>query len=43
MALVATSDVGFGLMRLGAVDVEMAGVAVQAFRDIDQAMTWLRA
>jgi hypothetical protein len=42
IALVATNDVGFGLMRLGAVDLESAGVAPHTFRDVAAATAWLK-
>lgn len=42
IALVAGNDVGFGLMRLGAVDLESAGVTPYAFRDLTAALAWLR-
>jgi hypothetical protein len=41
IALVATNDVGYGLMRLGAVDLESAGVAPYVFRDVAAALAWL--
>ena len=41
LALVATSDVAFGLMRLGAVSVEQKGVDSRVFRDVAEAEAWL--
>jgi hypothetical protein len=40
-AVVASSDVHFGLSRLGSVYSESVGVEVQVFRDLDSAVTWL--
>jgi hypothetical protein len=42
-AVLATSDVNFGLSRLGAVYSEGVGVHVQVFRDRAEALAWLRA
>ena len=41
-AMVAPSDVGYGLMRLGSVVTEDAGVETAVFREIGPAMQWLR-
>ncbi len=40
-AVVAASDVHFGLSRLGSVYSESVGVEVQVFRDLESAVTWL--
>jgi hypothetical protein len=40
-AMVASSDVHFGLSRLGSVYSEGVGVDVQVFRDLESAITWL--
>ncbi|HEU4928803.1 MAG TPA: hypothetical protein VFU38_03165 [Candidatus Krumholzibacteria bacterium] len=40
-AVVAASDVHFGLSRLGSVYSETVGVEVQVFRDLESAVTWL--
>lgn len=42
LALVADSDAAFGLMRLGAIDVEQRGVDSRVFRDAVEAEAWLR-
>lgn len=42
-AVVAASDVNFGLSRLGAVYSEGVGVHVEVFRDRAQALAWLRS
>jgi len=39
--MVASSDVHFGLSRLGSVYSEGVGVDVQVFRDLESAITWL--
>ena len=41
LALVATTDVGYGLMRIGGADVDSAGVSVRTFRSVDEAIVWL--
>jgi len=41
VALVASSDVAFGLMRLGAVALEQQGVEAHVFRDAADASAWL--
>lgn len=41
MALLATADYAFGLMRMGSVIVEAEGVAAQTFRDEAEARAWL--
>lgn len=43
LALVADSDAAFGLMRLGAVDIEQHGVEASVFRKADDAEQWLAA
>ncbi|MDB4898208.1 MAG: hypothetical protein JWN53_16 [Gemmatimonadetes bacterium] len=43
LALVATSDLGFGLMRMGLARAFEYGLDGQAFRDYDKAMAWLSA
>ncbi|MCH7777340.1 MAG: hypothetical protein IH878_12505, partial [Gemmatimonadetes bacterium] len=40
---VARTDVGYGLARMYSALVEEAGIDVQAFRDMDEAMMWLQA
>jgi len=42
-AVVAASDVHFGLSRLGSVYSETVGVEVEVFRDLESAVTWLGA
>ncbi len=42
LALVADADAAFGLMRLGAVDVEQHGVDSQVFRNAGEAEAWLK-
>lgn len=42
LALLATTDLQYGQMRLGSVDVEAAGVEVWPFRDRSEALRWLR-
>jgi hypothetical protein len=39
--MVTTGDLGFGLMRLGAVAAETGGLAAEVFRDIAEARAWL--
>ncbi|MFL5562242.1 MAG: STAS/SEC14 domain-containing protein [Gemmatimonadaceae bacterium] len=41
LALVASSDAAFGLMRLGAVGLEQKGVDSRVFRDLAEAEAWL--
>jgi hypothetical protein len=41
LAVVAPGDLGFGLMRLGAVTAETGGVSTEVFRDIAAAREWL--
>ncbi len=41
-AVVAQSDLAYGLARMYSALVEEAGIDVQAFRDMDEAMTWLQ-
>jgi hypothetical protein len=41
VALVAPSDVHFGLTRLGSVYSEGVGVNAEVFRDTDSAVAWL--
>lgn len=43
LALVAVTDISYGLMRVGGADVESAGVTVRAFRKVDEAKAWLGA
>lgn len=43
LALLADSDVSFGLMRLGAVAVEQQGVETSVFRRLSDAERWLAA
>ena len=40
-AVVASSDVHFGLSRLGSVYSDTVGVEAQVFRDLESAITWL--
>ena len=42
-AIVASSDLGFGLMRLGSVVTESQGVTTHVFRDHASALAWLGA
>lgn len=42
-AVVAQTDVAYGLARMYSALVEEAGIDTQAFRDMDEAMTWLQA
>jgi hypothetical protein len=41
VAVVASSDVHFGLSRLGSVYTEGVGVDAQVFRDVESAAAWL--
>jgi len=41
VAVVASSDVHFGLSRLGSVYSESVGVEAQVFRDVESAVAWL--
>ena len=41
VAVVASSDVHFGLSRLGSVYTEGVGVEAQVFRDVESATAWL--
>ena len=41
-AVVAESDVHFGLSRLGAVYGEGVGVDAQVFRNVEDAVHWLK-
>ena len=41
LALVASSDVAYGLMRMGAVATESDGVETRVFRDSESAEQWL--
>jgi len=41
VAVVASSDVHFGLSRLGSVYTETVGVEAQVFRDVESAVSWL--
>jgi hypothetical protein len=41
LALLASTDVAYGLMRMGSVYVEGAGVATAVFRDERDAQDWL--
>jgi hypothetical protein len=42
-ALVATSDVAFGVLRMADADFDVAGVDTQLFRSYDEGMRWLQA
>ncbi len=42
LALLADADYAYGLMRLGSVFVEQAGVATSVFREEAEALRWLR-
>jgi hypothetical protein len=42
LAIVADTDAAFGLMRLGAVDVEQLGVDSRVFRSAAEADRWLK-
>jgi hypothetical protein len=41
LAIVAGSDLGYGLMRLGAAHTEQGGITSEVFRDYDAAKRWL--
>ena len=41
LAMVAVTDVAYGLMRMGAVTAESQGVAAHVFRDHGSARRWL--
>lgn len=41
LAMVAVTDVAYGLMRMGAVTVESQGVVARVFRDHGSARRWL--
>lgn len=41
LAMVAVTDVSYGLMRMGAVTAESQGVAAHVFRDHGSARRWL--
>jgi hypothetical protein len=41
-AIVAASDIHFGLSRMGAVFCESIGVDAQVFRTPEEALAWLR-
>jgi len=43
LAMVTSSDVAYGLMRIGAVYVERGGVSPEVFRDFEEAKKWLVA
>jgi hypothetical protein len=43
LAMVTSSDVAYGLMRLGAVVAESQGLAARVFRDEEAALAWLVA
>jgi hypothetical protein len=42
VAVVAPTDVAFGLSRMGAVHSEGVGIAARVFRDRDEALAWLK-
>ena len=41
LAMVAVTDVAYGLMRMGAVTAESQGIAAHVFRDYGSARRWL--
>ena len=41
LAMVTSTDLAYGMMRMGTVVVESQGVAARVFRDRGAAMTWL--
>ena len=41
LAMVAVTDVAYGLMRMGAVTAESQGIAAHVFRDFGSARRWL--
>ena len=41
LAMVAVTDVAYGLMRMGAVTAELHGIAAHVFRDHGSARRWL--
>ncbi|MEQ8329476.1 MAG: STAS/SEC14 domain-containing protein [Longimicrobiales bacterium] len=43
VAVLAPTDVGYGLMRMGAAFGDADGLAVQAFRTRAEALAWLRS
>ena len=43
VAVVASSDVHFGLSQMGAVYSERVGVAAKVFRTTDDALAWLKS
>jgi hypothetical protein len=43
VAVVAASDIHFGLSRLGSVYAEGVGVETEVFRDFESAVAWLQA
>jgi hypothetical protein len=43
LAMVVSSTVGYGLMRLGTAYVETPGIRVEIFREYDDARIWLLA
>ena len=42
LAVVASSNVHFGLSQMGAVHCEGVGVTARVFRTADEALAWLR-
>jgi hypothetical protein len=43
LGVVTSSDVGYGLMRLGSAHVEFGGVTPAVFREFSEARAWLLA
>ena len=41
LAMVAVTDIAYGLMRMGAVTAESQGIAAHVFRDYGSARRWL--
>jgi len=41
LGMVTSTDLAYGLMRMGAVTAEMGGVTSRVFRDFEQTKMWL--
>lgn len=42
-ALVAATDVAYGVLRLADVDFEAAGIETKVFRSVEEGMSWLQS
>ena len=42
VALLASTDIGYGMVRLADVDLVTGGVATRTFRELRDAMQWLK-